>query len=53
MLYDSICIKLKKQAQLIFDIRSHDYGYPWMAEGNDWRGNKEASRMLVIFCFLI
>ena len=46
-------VKKKKQAQLTYEVRSHDCGYPWMVEGNDWRRNTEASRLLVIFCFLI
>ena len=52
MWYDSIFTKLKKQAQLVFDVRSHDYSYTWMADSNEWEGNKEVCRMLLIFCFL-
>ena len=52
MWYDSIFTKLKKLAQLVFDVRSHDYSYTWMADGNEWEGNKEVCRMLLIFCFL-
>ena len=52
MVYDPINMRGKNGQK--HAVRRQGSGYPWMGvEGCDWKGQRGASGMQVMFCFLI